>query len=111
MVSRLSLQGAFIAYHLSIVEIIHKINYQDTPEFLKSHKPDDKSNLELDSHIPSFQFSVTLYEVYSNYFFKIKNTIKNSRDLIYFQGHILSGIYVLIFLEDHLFSEKKINNF
>ncbi|WP_343190079.1 pyruvate dehydrogenase (acetyl-transferring), homodimeric type [Buchnera aphidicola (Astegopteryx bambusae)] len=66
-------------------------------------------NLDLGGHISSFQSSAHIYDVCFNHFFKAGN-LKNSGDLIYFQGHISPGIYSRSFLEGRI-TEDQMNNF
>jgi len=67
------------------------------------------STTNVGGHISTYASAATLYEVAFNHFFRGR-TENFMGDLIYFQGHAVTGVYARAFLEGRL-TEKHLQNF
>ncbi|QFT61340.1 pyruvate dehydrogenase (acetyl-transferring), homodimeric type [Roseivivax sp. THAF30] len=71
-----------------------------------------RANKEKDGiggHIASFASSAALYDVGLNHFWRAKSTMHGG-DLVFFQGHVIPGIYARSFMEGRL-SEEDLKSF
>ncbi|MCE0506197.1 MULTISPECIES: pyruvate dehydrogenase (acetyl-transferring), homodimeric type [unclassified Roseivivax] len=71
-----------------------------------------RANKEKDGiggHIASFASSAALYDVGLNHFWRSKSTMHGG-DLVFFQGHVIPGIYARSFMEGRL-SEEDLKSF
>jgi len=69
----------------------------------------NKVSSEYGGHIASFASSAALYDVGLNHFWRARSAT-NLGDLVFFQGHIVPGIYARSFMEGRL-SEEQMENF
>jgi pyruvate dehydrogenase E1 component len=69
----------------------------------------NKESSEYGGHIASFASSAALYDVGLNHFWRSKSAIHGG-DLVFFQGHVIPGIYARSFMEGRL-SEDDLKNF
>ncbi|SIS49667.1 pyruvate dehydrogenase E1 component [Roseivivax lentus] len=64
----------------------------------------NKSTDGIGGHIASFASSAALYDVGLNHFWRSKSTMHGG-DLVFFQGHVVPGIYARSFMEGRLSEE------
>ncbi|SNR49013.1 pyruvate dehydrogenase (acetyl-transferring), homodimeric type [Puniceibacterium sediminis] len=69
----------------------------------------NKESSEYGGHIASFASSAALYDVGLNHFWRAKSAIHGG-DLVFFQGHVVPGIYARSFMEGRL-SQEQMENF
>ncbi len=69
----------------------------------------NKESSEYGGHIASFASSAVMYDVGLNHFWRSKSAIHGG-DLVFFQGHVIPGIYARSFMEGRL-SEEQLENF
>ena len=69
----------------------------------------NKVSSEYGGHIASFASSAVMYDVGLNHFWRSKSAIHGG-DLVFFQGHVIPGIYARSFMEGRL-SEEQMENF
>ena len=69
----------------------------------------NKVSSEYGGHIASFASSASLYDIGLNHFWRSKSAIHGG-DLVFFQGHVIPGIYARSFMEGRL-SEEQLENF
>ncbi|WP_193140781.1 MULTISPECIES: pyruvate dehydrogenase (acetyl-transferring), homodimeric type [unclassified Meridianimarinicoccus] len=69
----------------------------------------NKESSEYGGHIASFASSAALYDVGLNHFWRAKSAIHGG-DLVFFQGHVIPGIYARSFMEGRI-SEEQLENF
>ncbi|WP_425101610.1 pyruvate dehydrogenase (acetyl-transferring), homodimeric type [Tropicibacter sp. S64] len=69
----------------------------------------NKESSEYGGHIASFASSAALYDVGLNHFWRSKSAIHGG-DLVFFQGHVVPGIYARSFMEGRI-SEEQLKNF
>ncbi|WP_138468548.1 pyruvate dehydrogenase (acetyl-transferring), homodimeric type [Poseidonocella sp. HB161398] len=69
----------------------------------------NKESSEYGGHIASFASSAALYDVGLNHFWRARSAT-NLGDLVFFQGHIVPGIYARSFMEGRL-TEEQMENF
>jgi len=69
----------------------------------------NKESSEYGGHIASFASSAALYDVGLNHFWRAKSAIHGG-DLVFFQGHVIPGIYARSFMEGRI-SEAELENF
>ncbi|MGP6087788.1 pyruvate dehydrogenase (acetyl-transferring), homodimeric type [Antarctobacter jejuensis] len=69
----------------------------------------NKESSEYGGHIASFASSAALYDIGLNHFWRSKSAIHGG-DLVFFQGHVIPGIYARSFMEGRL-SEDQMKNF
>jgi pyruvate dehydrogenase E1 component len=69
----------------------------------------NKESSEYGGHIASFASSAALYDVGLNHFWRSKSAIHGG-DLVFFQGHVIPGIYARSFMEGRL-TEEDLKNF
>ncbi len=69
----------------------------------------NKVSSEYGGHIASFASSAVMYDVGLNHFWRSKSAIHGG-DLVFFQGHVIPGIYARSFMEGRL-SEEQLTNF
>ena len=69
----------------------------------------NKESSEYGGHIASFASSASMYDVGLNHFWRAKSAIHGG-DLVFFQGHVVPGIYARSFMEGRL-SEEQMANF
>ena len=69
----------------------------------------NKESSEYGGHIASFASSAALYDVGLNHFWRSKSAIHGG-DLVFFQGHVIPGIYARSFMEGRI-SEAQLENF
>ncbi|CUH79917.1 pyruvate dehydrogenase (acetyl-transferring), homodimeric type [Tropicibacter naphthalenivorans] len=69
----------------------------------------NKESSEYGGHIASFASSAALYDVGLNHFWRSKSAIHGG-DLVFFQGHVIPGIYARSFMEGRI-SEEELKNF
>ncbi|MEO0388381.1 MAG: pyruvate dehydrogenase (acetyl-transferring), homodimeric type [Pseudomonadota bacterium] len=69
----------------------------------------NKESSEYGGHIASFASSAALYDVGLNHFWRAKSAIHGG-DLVFFQGHVVPGIYARSFMEGRI-SEAELENF
>jgi pyruvate dehydrogenase E1 component len=69
----------------------------------------NKESSEYGGHIASFASSAALYDVGLNHFWRSKSAIHGG-DLVFFQGHVIPGIYARSFMEGRI-SEEQLKNF
>ncbi|MBO9464281.1 pyruvate dehydrogenase (acetyl-transferring), homodimeric type [Tropicibacter sp. R15_0] len=69
----------------------------------------NKESSEYGGHIASFASSAALYDIGLNHFWRSKSAIHGG-DLVFFQGHVIPGIYARSFMEGRL-SEEQLENF
>ncbi|MHA6346736.1 pyruvate dehydrogenase (acetyl-transferring), homodimeric type [Roseivivax sp. CAU 1761] len=69
----------------------------------------NKASDGIGGHIASFASSAALYDVGLNHFWRAKSTMHGG-DLVFFQGHVIPGIYARSFMEGRL-SEEDLTSF
>ncbi|ABV93708.1 pyruvate dehydrogenase E1 component [Dinoroseobacter shibae DFL 12 = DSM 16493] len=69
----------------------------------------NKVSSEYGGHIASFASSAVMYDVGLNHFWRSKSAIHGG-DLVFFQGHVIPGIYARSFMEGRI-SEEQLENF
>ncbi|MGC9368213.1 MAG: pyruvate dehydrogenase (acetyl-transferring), homodimeric type [Paracoccaceae bacterium] len=69
----------------------------------------NKESSEYGGHIASFASSACMYDVGLNHFWRAKSAIHGG-DLVFFQGHVVPGIYARSFMEGRI-SEEQLENF
>jgi len=69
----------------------------------------NKVSSEYGGHIASFASSAVMYDVGLNHFWRSKSAIHGG-DLVFFQGHVIPGIYARSFMEGRI-SEEELENF
>src|SRR6056297_1268116 len=69
----------------------------------------NKESSEYGGHIASFASSAALYDIGLNHFWRSKSAIHGG-DLVFFQGHVIPGIYARSFMEGRI-SEDQMKNF
>ncbi len=69
----------------------------------------NKESSEYGGHIASFASSAVMYDVGLNHFWRSKSAIHGG-DLVFFQGHVIPGIYARSFMEGRI-SEAQLENF
>ncbi|WP_238368239.1 pyruvate dehydrogenase (acetyl-transferring), homodimeric type [Mesobacterium pallidum] len=69
----------------------------------------NKVSSEYGGHIASFASSAALYDVGLNHFWRSKSAIHGG-DLVFFQGHVVPGIYARSFMEGRI-SVEELENF
>ncbi len=69
----------------------------------------NKVSSEYGGHIASFASSAVMYDVGLNHFWRSKSAIHGG-DLVFFQGHVIPGIYARSFMEGRL-TEEQLENF
>ncbi|KMK65302.1 pyruvate dehydrogenase (acetyl-transferring), homodimeric type [Puniceibacterium sp. IMCC21224] len=65
----------------------------------------NKESSEYGGHIASFASSACMYDVGLNHFWRSKSAIHGG-DLVFFQGHVVPGIYARSFMEGRLTAEQ-----
>lgn len=68
----------------------------------------NKVSSEYGGHIASFASSANMYDVGLNHFWRAKSAIHGG-DLVFFQGHIVPGIYARSFMEGRITEEQMLN--
>ncbi|MEM8754030.1 MAG: pyruvate dehydrogenase (acetyl-transferring), homodimeric type, partial [Pseudomonadota bacterium] len=69
----------------------------------------NKESSEYGGHIASFASSAVMYDIGLNHFWRTR-TEEHGGDLVFFQGHVVPGIYARSFMEGRL-SEEQMENF
>ena len=69
----------------------------------------NKVSSEYGGHIASFASSAALYDIGLNHFWRSKSAIHGG-DLVFFQGHVVPGIYARSFMEGRI-SEEQLKEF
>ena len=69
----------------------------------------NKESSEYGGHIASFASSAVMYDIGLNHFWRSKSAIHGG-DLVFFQGHVIPGIYARSFMEGRI-SEAQLENF
>ena len=69
----------------------------------------NKVSSEYGGHIASFASSACMYDIGLNHFWRSKSAIHGG-DLVFFQGHVIPGIYARSFMEGRL-TEEQLENF
>jgi pyruvate dehydrogenase E1 component len=69
----------------------------------------NKESSEYGGHIASFASSAVLYDVGLNHFWRARSAVHGG-DLVFFQGHVVPGIYARSFMEGRI-SEAQLTNF
>ncbi|RVV96929.1 pyruvate dehydrogenase (acetyl-transferring), homodimeric type [Mesobaculum littorinae] len=69
----------------------------------------NKESSEYGGHIASYASSAAMYDVGLNHFWRARSETHGG-DLVFFQGHVIPGIYARSFLEGRL-SEEQLENF
>ncbi|MGJ8605595.1 MAG: pyruvate dehydrogenase (acetyl-transferring), homodimeric type [Marivita sp.] len=65
----------------------------------------NKESSEYGGHIASFASSAALYDIGLNHFWRAKSAIHGG-DLVFFQGHVIPGIYARSFMEGRISTEQ-----
>ncbi len=65
----------------------------------------NKESSEYGGHIASFASSAVLYDIGLNHFWRSKSAIHGG-DLVFFQGHVIPGIYARSFMEGRISQEQ-----
>jgi pyruvate dehydrogenase E1 component len=65
----------------------------------------NKESSEYGGHIASFASSAALYDIGLNHFWRSKSAIHGG-DLVFFQGHVIPGIYARSFMEGRISQEQ-----
>ncbi|WP_370231512.1 pyruvate dehydrogenase (acetyl-transferring), homodimeric type [Cognatishimia sp.] len=68
----------------------------------------NKESSEYGGHIASFASSAVMYDIGLNHFWRSKSAIHGG-DLVFFQGHVIPGIYARSFMEGRLTAEQMEN--
>ncbi|WP_116598205.1 pyruvate dehydrogenase (acetyl-transferring), homodimeric type [Primorskyibacter marinus] len=69
----------------------------------------NKESSEYGGHIASFASSAAMYDIGLNHFWRAKSAIHGG-DLVFFQGHVIPGIYARSFMEGRI-TEEQLENF
>ncbi|EKE45890.1 pyruvate dehydrogenase subunit E1 [Oceaniovalibus guishaninsula JLT2003] len=69
----------------------------------------NKESSEYGGHIASFASAAVMYDIGLNHFWRAKSAIHGG-DLVFFQGHVIPGIYARSFMEGRI-SEEQLTNF
>ncbi|MFW2589708.1 pyruvate dehydrogenase (acetyl-transferring), homodimeric type [Sagittula sp. SSi028] len=69
----------------------------------------NKESSEYGGHIASFASAASMYDIGLNHFWRSKSAIHGG-DLVFFQGHVIPGIYARSFMEGRI-SEEQLKNF
>ncbi|MWD26978.1 pyruvate dehydrogenase (acetyl-transferring), homodimeric type [Aquicoccus sp. SCR17] len=69
----------------------------------------NKESSEYGGHIASFASSAVMYDVGLNHFWRSRSATHGG-DLVFFQGHVIPGIYARSFMEGRI-SEEQLENF
>jgi pyruvate dehydrogenase E1 component len=69
----------------------------------------NKVSSEYGGHIASFASSAVMYDVGLNHFWRARSAVHGG-DLVFFQGHVIPGIYARSFMEGRI-SEAELENF
>ncbi|MEC8580093.1 MAG: pyruvate dehydrogenase (acetyl-transferring), homodimeric type [Pseudomonadota bacterium] len=69
----------------------------------------NKVSSEYGGHIASFASAASMYDVGLNHFWRSKSAIHGG-DLVFFQGHVVPGIYARSFMEGRI-SQEELENF
>ncbi|MEM7521445.1 MAG: pyruvate dehydrogenase (acetyl-transferring), homodimeric type, partial [Pseudomonadota bacterium] len=69
----------------------------------------NKVSSEYGGHIASFASSAVMYDIGLNHFWRSKSAIHGG-DLVFFQGHVIPGIYARSFMEGRI-TEAELENF
>ncbi|MGC1497503.1 MAG: pyruvate dehydrogenase (acetyl-transferring), homodimeric type [Sulfitobacter sp.] len=69
----------------------------------------NKESSEYGGHIASFASSAVMYDIGLNHFWRSKSAIHGG-DLVFFQGHVIPGIYARSFMEGRI-TEEQLKNF
>lgn len=69
----------------------------------------NKESSEYGGHIASFASSAVMYDIGLNHFWRSKSAIHGG-DLVFFQGHVIPGIYARSFMEGRI-SKEQLENF
>ncbi|RLJ36113.1 pyruvate dehydrogenase E1 component [Litoreibacter meonggei] len=69
----------------------------------------NKESSEYGGHIASFASSAVMYDIGLNHFWRSKSAIHGG-DLVFFQGHVIPGIYARSFMEGRI-SEEQLESF
>ena len=69
----------------------------------------NKESSEYGGHIASFASSAALYDIGLNHFWRSRSSMHGG-DLVFFQGHVIPGIYARSFMEGRI-SEEELENF
>ncbi|MFC3631692.1 pyruvate dehydrogenase (acetyl-transferring), homodimeric type [Paracoccus angustae] len=68
----------------------------------------NKESSEYGGHIASFASSAVMYDVGLNHFWRARSPIHGG-DLVFFQGHVIPGIYARSFMEGRISEEQMLN--
>jgi pyruvate dehydrogenase E1 component len=68
----------------------------------------NKESSEYGGHIASFASSAVMYDIGLNHFWRSKTAIHGG-DLVFFQGHVVPGIYARSFMEGRIDEETLVN--
>ena len=68
----------------------------------------NKESSEYGGHIASFASSAVMYDIGLNHFWRSKSAIHGG-DLVFFQGHVIPGIYARSFMEGRISAEEMEN--
>ena len=68
----------------------------------------NKESSEYGGHIASFASSAVMYDVGLNHFWRARSAIHGG-DLVFFQGHVIPGIYARSFMEGRITEDQLIN--
>ena len=68
----------------------------------------NKESSEYGGHIASFASSAVMYDVGLNHFWRARSAIHGG-DLVFFQGHVVPGIYARSFMEGRITEEQLLN--
>jgi len=69
----------------------------------------NKESSEYGGHIASFASAAVMYDIGLNHFWRARSE-EHSGDLVFFQGHVVPGIYARSFMEGR-FSQEQMENF
>ena len=69
----------------------------------------NKVSSEYGGHIASFASSAVMYDIGLNHFWRARSAVHGG-DLVFFQGHVIPGIYARSFMEGRI-SEAELENF
>ncbi len=68
----------------------------------------NKVSSEYGGHIASFASSAVMYDVGLNHFWRARSTMHGG-DLVFFQGHVIPGIYARSFMEGRITEDQLVN--
>ncbi|MGR3399559.1 MAG: pyruvate dehydrogenase (acetyl-transferring), homodimeric type [Paracoccus sp. (in: a-proteobacteria)] len=68
----------------------------------------NKESSEYGGHIASFASSAVMYDIGLNHFWRARSEIHGG-DLVFFQGHVVPGIYARSFMEGRITEEQMLN--